>query len=352
MSGKLLRNPHLRRVSANRNRTQSGMSRRLLLAAPALLALAGCEGAQSALSPLGPNAEQVLGLFELTLWISGLVCLLVGAALLHAYLLPRHRLGQRSGLWLVAGGGVILPALALPIMLVTSLRIPWPFAEEREGTFTVDVVAWQFWWEFRYPHPDRGGPPVVSANDLRIPVGVPVRFRLMTHDVIHSFWIPKLGGKVDMIPGRTNYALLQANEPGAFRAACYEFCGLQHANMAFTVRAMPQPEWESWLRQEAAPAADPATDEARRGRDIFRTSGCGSCHAVRGHGADGRVAPDLTHFASRPTIGAGMLPNTRGSVMGWIAAVQQIKPGANMPNFNLLSGQELHDLAAYLEELQ
>lgn len=326
----------------------------LFLATPLL---GGCTGAQSWLTPIGPNARDTFVLFELTLWVSAFVCLLVGAALFHAWLLPRWRGGDTYGRLLVAGGGVALPAAALPVMLIASLSIPWPFAEEREGAFTVDVVAWQFWWEVRYPSPEPGGPPVVSANEVRIPVGVPVRFRLSTQDVIHSFWIPKLGGKVDMIPGRVNYALLRADVPGEFRGACFEFCGLQHANMAFTVHAMPPADWERWLRQQAGPAAEPVTEEARHGHRVFIASGCGSCHVVRGHGATGgqapgNVAPDLTHLASRPTIGAGLLPNTRASLAGWTAATQQIKPGANMPSFNQLSGPDLRALSAYLEGLR
>jgi cytochrome c oxidase subunit 2 len=319
---------------------------------PVVVLLAGCGGEQSALAPTGPNARDTLRLFELTLWMSGVVCLLVALALLQAWLLPRWRLPKPAARWMVAGGGVVLPALVLPALLVASLRIPWPFAEERDGAFTVDVVAWQFWWEFRYPNPDAGGPPIVTANELHIPVGVPVRFRLTTSDVIHSFWIPTLGGKVDMIPGRTNYALLRADAPGDFRGACFEFCGLQHANMAFTVRALPPAEWQAWLRREAAPATAPVSEEALRGREIFIASGCGSCHAVRGHGAEGGTGPDLTHVASRATIGAGILPNTRASLTGWIAATQQIKPGANMPSFNGLTGPELHALATYLEGLR
>ncbi|GGG23991.1 cytochrome c oxidase subunit II [Caldovatus sediminis] len=254
-------------------------------------ALGGCAGAQSWLSPLGPNARETLALFGLTLWVSAVVCLLVGAALVHAWLLPRRRGGTTYGRLLVGGGGVALPALALPLMLVASLRIPWPFAEEREGAFTVEIVAWQFWWEVRYPNPEPGGPPVVSANEVRMPVGVPVRFRLATRDVIHSFWIPKLGGKVDMIPGRVNHVLLQADAPGEFRGACFEFCGLQHANMAFTVHALPPAAWQAWLRREAAPAAEPTTEEARRRRTLFVASRCGSCHTVRGHGPRGTLRP-------------------------------------------------------------
>ena len=321
---------------------------RVLLPLPLL---AGCSGAQSFLDPTGPNARQTLVLFEWTLVVSAIACIAVGAALVHAWLMPR-RLSDRAARWMVVGGGVALPAMALPLLLVASLRIPWPFAEEREGAFTVDVVAWQFWWEFRYPSPEPGGPPVVTANELHLPVGVPVRFRLVTQDVIHSFWVPTLGGKVDMIPGRTNYALLRADSPGAYRGACFEFCGLQHANMAFPVFAVPQPEWEDWLRREAAPALPPSGAEALRGQQVFTTAGCGSCHAVRGHGAAGAVAPDLTHLASRTTLGAGMLPNTRASLTGWIAAVQQVKPGAAMPNFNHLTGPDLHALSTYLEGLQ
>jgi cytochrome c oxidase subunit 2 len=324
---------------------------RLLLPVAAAL-LAGCVGEQSSLAPTGPNARDTLWLFELTLWVSVIVCVLVGLGLVQAWLLPRRRLQPRTARWMVAGGGVVLPAIVLPILLVASLRIPWPFAAEREGAFTVDVVAWQFWWEFRYPNPEPGGPPVITANELHLPVGVPVRFRLMTEDVIHSFWIPKLGGKVDMIPGRVNYALLRADEPGEFRGACFEFCGLQHANMAFTVTARPPAEWQEWLRREALPAMPPLAPEARRGQEVFTSSGCGSCHAVRGHGAEGRTGPDLTHFASRRTIGAGLLPNTRSSLTGWIVATQQLKPGANMPSFTGLSGPDLHALASYIEGLR
>lgn len=317
------------------------------------LLLAGCGGAQSWLSPLGPNAAETLDLFRLTLWVSAVVVLLVGGTLLHALFARRRWRGSdRYRLLLMAGGGVVLPAVVLPVFLVQSLRIDWPFAEERPAELTIDVVAWQFWWEIRYPSPD-GGAPIVSANELRIPAGVPVRFRLTTADVIHSFWIPKLAGKVDMVPGRVNYALVQADAPDTFRGACFEFCGLQHAHMAFDVIAMPPKEFADWLRREAQPAQPPATEEAREGARLFIESGCGSCHAVRGlPGAEGEVAPDLTHVGSRRTIGAGMLPNRLGALAGWIAATQQVKPGANMPSFNQLSGPELHTLSAYLEGLR
>jgi cytochrome c oxidase subunit 2 len=321
------------------------------LAAPAALVLAGCEGAQSWLDPRGVNARETLDLWLLTVWVSAGVMVLVTATMLHALFASRWRGGHRWRLFLIGGCGVALPAVVLPVFLVSSLRIEWPYAHHRPGDFVIDVVAWQFWWEVRYPHPE-GGPPVVAANEIRIPVGRPVRFNLATEDVIHSFWIPALAGKVDMIPGRVNSARVLAERPGEFRGACFEFCGLQHANMAFTVHAMPAEEFESWLRREAGPAPPPATEEARRGHALFLQHGCGSCHAVRGHGAEGRVAPDLTRLASRSTIGAGMLPNTRGSLAGWIAATQQIKPGANMPSFNQLSGPELHDLVSYLEGLR
>lgn len=322
------------------------------LVATAALLLGGCGGRQSWLSPLGPNATETLELFHLMLWVSAAVCLLVGGTLIHAALVRRWRGGDRYRLGLIIGGGVVLPAMVLPVLLVQSLRIDWPFAEERSAELTIDVVAWQFWWEFRYPAPD-GGPPVVSANELRVPAGVPVRFRLTTADVIHSFWIPKLAGKVDMIPGRTNYALVQADAPAEFRAACFEFCGLQHAHMAFDVLAMPAEAFAAWLAREAEPARIPSTEAERVGARLFLQNGCGSCHTVRGlAGANGKVAPDLTHLGSRATIGAGMLPNTLGSIAGWIAATQQIKPGANMPSFNQLSGPELRTLAAYLEGLE
>lgn len=321
-------------------------------AALAVALLGGCSGAQSWLSPLGTNAREVLDLWLVTVWVSVGVALLVTATLLHALFARRWRGGEGYHRLLVAGGGVALPVIVLPIFLLGSLRIEWPYASARQGDVVIDVVAWQFWWEVRYPHPDGDGRQVITANHVAIPVGVPVRFNLATQDVIHSFWIPKLAGKVDMIPGRTNSMLVHAEEPGEFRGACFEFCGLQHANMAFTVSAMPRDEFDAWLRREAEPAAPPATDQQRRGAELFVENGCGSCHQVRGHGSEGRVAPDLTHLASRPTIGAGMLPNTRGSLAGWIAATQQVKPGANMPSFSHLSGPDLHALVAYLEGLR
>ncbi|WP_372619129.1 c-type cytochrome [Falsiroseomonas sp.] len=320
-----------------------------LLALAAAMLAAGSSAAL-ALEAAGPDAREKLELLRTALWIALPVALLATAALAHALLFPQHRLGPRAARWMVVGGGLALPGIALTAMLLVLPRGPLPAAAEAGPT--IEIVARQFWWEIRYAGPAPGAPAVVTANELHIPAGVPVRLRLTSRDVIHGFAIPALGGAADLVPGRTEELVLRADAPGAFRAACYAFCGVQHAHMALPVLAMPRDEWQTWLRAQAAAAAAPQAGPALQGRDIFIASGCGSCHAVRGHGADGEAGPDLTHFASRETIGAGMLPNTRAALTGWIAATQQIKPGAKMPSFHLLTGPELHALATYLEGLR
>ncbi|HEV7264985.1 MAG TPA: c-type cytochrome [Falsiroseomonas sp.] len=321
-----------------------------ILLALAAGALAVCSSAASALEAARPLADGRQELLTTALWIALPVALLAVTALAHALLFPQLRLGPRAARWMVVGGGLLLPGIALPALLLALPRGALPAAAEAGPT--VEVVARQFWWEIRYAGPTPDSPAVVTANELHIPSGVPVRLRLTSRDVIHGFALPALGGAADLVPGRTEELVLRADAPGVFRAACNAFCGLQHAHMALPVLAMPRDEWQAWLREQAAAAPPPQAGPALRGRDIFIASGCGSCHAVRGHGADGEAGPDLTHFASRETIGAGMLPNTRAALTGWIAATQQIKPGARMPSFHLLTGPELHALATYLEGLR
>jgi cytochrome c oxidase subunit 2 len=215
---------------------------------------------------------------------------------------------------------------------------------------TIDVIGHQWWWDFQY----RDVTPsdmVTSPNELHIPVGVPVVLRLQTRDVIHSFWVPSLHGKRDLVAGYTNHLWIQADTPGVYRGQCAEFCGHQHANMAFTVVAEPVDAFQTWLQQQRRPAAEPATDLQRRGRDVFLQSPCVSCHTVRGTDAGSRLGPDLTHVASRLTIAAGTLPNTRGHLAGWIADPQSIKPGVRMPA-NPLPAEDLQAVLAYVRALR
>jgi cytochrome c oxidase subunit 2 len=210
---------------------------------------------------------------------------------------------------------------------------------------TVQVTGHQWWWEIRYP-----GTRAVTANELHIPVRTPVRVEVRTADVIHSFWVPELNRKIDTIPGTTNAIELDADAVGSYRGQCAEFCGVQHAHMGLVVVAEPAAQFRQWLAGQARPAAPPATAAARRGQELFTSAGCQSCHAIRGTAASGDVGPDLTHLASRKTLGALAIPNTREYLRSWIVGSQQVKPGNQMPDLDL-APDRLDDLTAYLEGL-
>ncbi len=274
--------------------------------------------------------------------------------------------------------------LALPVLLAMAL---WNFLVTRSlaavpsaPALTVKITAHRWWWEVRYQ--DAGGRAVTSANELVLPVGVPVRLQLASGDVIHDFWVPKLGPKMDMIPGRTNQTWLEADRPGVYRGQCAEFCGLEHARMGFVVRAVAPAQFAQWLAHERQPAADTAApwDLAAPSPDAAATAAaspvpsgaampaaspmidtisdqvlfqgrCGTCHAVRGTGAGGILGPDLTHFGSRPTIAAGMLTNNPGNLERWIAAPQVVKPGVLMPQVQLEPFERAR-MVRYLERLK
>jgi cytochrome c oxidase subunit 2 len=206
---------------------------------------------------------------------------------------------------------------------------------------TVRVIGHQFWWEVRYP-----GTSAVTANEIHIPVRTPVRVEVQTADVIHSFWVPQLNRKIDTIPGKTNAIELYADAAGRYRGECAEFCGLQHAHMSMVVFADPPGRFRAWLAREQRPAATTTGVGAR----VFQTQ-CSSCHAIRGTGAGGFVGPDLTHFASRTSIAAYTIPNTRDRLAQWIAHPQQVKPGNQMPDLPL-SRRQVNELVAYLETLR
>jgi len=218
------------------------------------------------------------------------------------------------------------------------------------GAVTLDVIGHQWWWEFRY----RDVTPaewVTSPNELHIPVGLPIGVTAESRDVIHSFWVPNLQGKRDLIPGQITRTWMQADEPGVYRGQCAEFCGHQHAHMAFVVVAEPMPQFLQWLQRQRQSAPEPVTTEERRGRDVFLTSSCALCHTIRGTVAGSRVGPDLTHVASRMSLAAGTVPNTRGHLAGWVVNAQAIKPGVRMPP-QTLRPDDLQDLLAYLRSLR
>lgn len=311
--------------------------------------LTGCGGVQSALAPAGRQADEVATLFWAMLIAAAAIWLLVIAGAHWALRADPARYGERAAGWIIIGGGVVFPVTVLAALLTYGLSLL--SQADAEPALTVRVSGEQWWWRIGYVH-EAFDAPIESANEIRVPAGRPVAFELDSPDVIHSFWIPSLGGKLDMIPGRTNRLVLTPLEPGRYRGVCAEFCGTSHALMAFDVVVMPSRDFTRWLRAQAAPAHEASDEPARRGRELFHSTGCAACHTVRGHAETGQVGPDLTHVGTRASLGAGTLPNTRDNLTQWIASPQAIKPGALMPAFAMLAQEEIDALAAYLAGLE
>jgi cytochrome c oxidase subunit 2 len=246
---------------------------------------------------------------------------------------------------------VSISSALLVVLIVASVFTDRALAQlSLDEALKIEVTAHQYWWEARYDNPQSANI-FTTANELHIPVGAPVIVTLRSSDVIHSFWVPNLQGKKDLIPGHTATIQLRADRAGAFRGQCAEFCGMQHANMAFLVLAEPPKQFREWTEHQRSPSATPVDEEQRRGREVFMRSNCAQCHSIAGTPATGRIGPDLTHLASRKTIAAGMLPNTKGHLAGWVVDPQQIKPGNGMPT-TALTASDLNALLAYLGVLQ
>jgi cytochrome c oxidase subunit 2 len=324
---------------------------------PLVFLLSGaCHGPQSALAPAGPAASQLAGLSWMLFGVLGVVYVAVVALLGLAIVRSRRtrppsvRSSERRALAAVLVGGVILPAVvgvALTVVTFRDLSVVLPGA--RAAQLEVEVIGHQWWWEIRYPGPDPAES-VTTANEMHIPTGRRVRIRLASRDVIHSFWVPALQGKMDMIPGRPTETWLEAERPGVYRGQCAEYCGIQHARMALWIVANSPDDFAAWLDRERRHATEPLSEDARQGQAVFRDQGCAGCHPVRGH-AVGVGGPDLTHVASRRTLAAGTLDNVPGNLAGWIADPQALKPGNLMPRVPL-GARELHALVAYLGSLR
>ncbi len=311
-----------------------------------LLFLSGCE--VRALDPAGPASAAIARLWWVMLTLSVVVFTGVIAALVIALWRRRARQDQdsRLGRRLVTFGGAILPGLIVLGLMVYNTYVTVGL-EEPPSTpgVTIRVASHQWWWHVDYLDYD-----FAVANEIHIPAGQPVGLRLHSVDVIHSFWVPELQGKRDMMPDHVGRLWLQADKPGTYRGQCAEFCGLQHAKMQFLVIAHKPEAFEQWLAQQQVPPPEPSEDRALRGQEIFLDSGCGDCHTVRGSEAAGTVGPDLTNLASRRELGAGTLPNTPENLADWIVDSQQFKPGNQMPPVPL-SDQDLENLIGYLETL-
>jgi cytochrome c oxidase subunit 2 len=259
---------------------------------------------------------------------------------------------DRSRLWIVGGGLVVPVAVLAALFVYQTVRSPAVAAADgRPGDLVVSVTGRMWWWEVRYRHP-AGGPDIVAANEIHLPAGRAAVLGLNSGDVIHSFWVPSLAGKVDMVPGRVQQLRLEGGAPGSYRGPCAEFCGDQHARMTLQVVVDPPDRFERWLRAQAAPALAPQGAEAERGRAVFEAQRCAGCHAVRGLFDGGAGGPDLTHVGSRAFIGAGSVPADAAGFARWVAGVQHLKPGARMPSYDRLDAASLHALATFLEQLK
>ena len=312
------------------------------------------------LDAAGRRSATILPLTWTMLAISIAVCVVIGVLLWIA--LRRARAnggavetravaverGQDGMRWI--SGGLLISAVPLLVALVwTMVALANVIDPPRNTRLVLDVTPHQWWWEVKYSSPEPAAT-FETANEVHIPVGTPVLIRLHGADVIHSFWVPKLSGKTDAIPGQTNVSWIQADAPGRYRGQCTEFCGFQHAHMSFEVVAESRPQFDAWRARQLQPAAAPATPAQMRGLALVEYR-CGLCHQVRGTRAGAISAPDLTHLMSRAGLAAGTLVNNASNLAGWIQAPQALKPGTLMPDQHL-SGEELAQTVAYLETLQ
>jgi cytochrome c oxidase subunit II len=334
--------------------------------APALLLtaslLAGCIEAPSSPTRTTPSALDVHGEgarivsqeWWVLFWVGTAVVVLIAALLIAILIRHRRSAGdqraderQQSGIRWVLLGGIVLPLVILLPIFPYTVSSSWasmlPLGHE---SMTINIIGHRWWWEVQYPAEG-----FTTANEIHIPVGQRVRVNLTSADVIHSFWVPQLHYKTDLINGDMNATWLQADDPGIYRGVCAEFCGLEHAKMMFTVIALEPDRYQEWLANAGKPAISPQSDLERRGQQVFLSSTCVYCHTVRGTPAAGETGPDLTHIASRPTIAAGTLENNIGNLGGWIMDPQHIKPGSAMPATQL-TGEELQALLAYLTSLK
>jgi cytochrome c oxidase subunit II len=314
-------------------------------------AVAGCGGSQSALAPAGRESARLAELFW---WMTGASVVIWGvvvALTIYASFAKRPPRSARTARLLIVAGGFLAPTVVLTGVLAYGLALlPSFLAPAPDGSLEIHVAGEQWWWRVRYHR--HAAPAVELANEIRLPVGEPVELVLESDNVIHSFWIPSLGGKMDMIPGRRTRLKLQPTQTGTFRGVCAEYCGASHAFMAFSVVVEARPAFEGWLARQAE-AAGPADDPgAVRGRDLFRGNGCGACHAIRGTAARGVVGPDLTHVGGRASLAAGRLTNDIEGFRRWLTEADTLKPKTHMPVFRMLAPDELGALAAYLESLQ
>ena len=307
--------------------------------------------AQSVFDARSPGAQSILELTWVMIAGGTAIMLLVIALTAYAVFAPHARRQWLARASAIVAGGIAFPVVVLSALLVYGLVVADELIGERPDALRVEVIGEQWWWRVRYLD-ERGIARFETANEIRLPAGRAVQLTLRSHDVIHSFWVPQLAGKMDMIPGQANRLTLQARDPGVYRGQCAEFCGGPHAMMAFYVVVHDEPDYRRWEARQLEPTQVPEDPWLRSGHDLFMASGCSACHTIRGTPAMGSNGPDLTRVGGRVSLAAGNFPVHQGTLAGWIANTQRVKPGNYMPAFPVFLGAELRALAAYLESLQ
>ncbi|HKT47457.1 MAG TPA: cytochrome c oxidase subunit II [Candidatus Acidoferrales bacterium] len=324
-----------------------------------LLARVGGCGHQSIFNAAGPASQKIANLFIWVLAVFLIITCVMWALIVMLVGRPRGNFQEHAPVriggghaW-VLGGGFAFPAVILFIVFISGLAImsDFPIHDGPKTAPEIRIVGHQWWWQVEYLE-GSVDQHFTTANEIHIPVGRPVDIALASTDVIHSFWVPELHGKVDLIPGQQNSIRIQADRPGAFRGQCAEYCGAQHAHMILLVIADPPEQFESWLSRQRAVAASPTEADAIAGQHVFENRPCGLCHTVRGTEAQGRVGPDLTHFGSRQRLAANMLPNDPADLEAWVTHAQSLKPASYMPNITDFNGLQLREIVAYLQQLK
>ncbi len=332
------------------------------------LLLVGCQNAPSTLRGAGRAATEINQLWWFMLVAGSIIYIGVMGLLVMAYRRRAHTEpttdpidpdqmldestalatgANKQGTRMIVLGGIVMPIVVLTAVYAFTVETLLAISSQRTADLpTIEVIGHQWWWEVQYP--EQG---VVTANEIYIPAGEPVQFILTSVDVNHSFWVPELHGKLDMIPGRVNRFWIDATEPGVYRGICAEFCGIQHANMYFLVVALPPAEYATWLSTQQQPLAPPPDQMAEIGQQIFLDSGCGACHAIAGTAAAGDLGPDLTNLAERRTLAAGVIENNEANLREWLLHPQQTKPGSLMPA-TILPDDQFDALVAYLQTLR
>ena len=339
-----------KRIAASPVRVWFRFATLVVVLLPSILLVASRAGATSILHPAGPRADIISNLAWGLMAVATVTVVLFIALFFVGAVRRRDPEGTRvpasQGIRTVAIGGALIPGIILLGVLAATIVALVRMAEPSQAAAaTIDVAGHEWWWEVSYPNQG-----AVTANEIHIPVGEPVEIKLTSDNVIHSFWVPELSDKLDVIPGKTNTLWLQADQAGEFRGQCAEFCGVGHALMQFIVVAQPPDQYRDWLAHEAGGSAQPSDSLIAQGQQVYFSNACVYCHAIRGTASNAHVGPDLTHVASREYLAAGTIPNTPGNLAGWILNPNSVKPGTLMPAFPIPADQ-LQALIAYLESL-